>query len=45
MPANATCPQREQFADVCRPPERVLQELSVDVERRRGDELAIDLGE
>jgi hypothetical protein len=45
MPANVTCLQREQLSDVGRPPERVLQELGLDVEWRRGDELAVDLGE
>src|SRR5213083_2498466 len=45
MPADVTCLQLEQLADVDRASERVLQGLSVDVDRRRGHELAVDLGE
>jgi hypothetical protein len=45
MPANVTCLQPEQLAEVGRASERVLQGLGVNVDRRRGHELAVDLDE
>jgi hypothetical protein len=42
MLAYVTCLEPEQLAEVGRGPERV-QGLSVDVDRLRGNELAVDL--
>ena len=45
MPANLACPQLEQFAQVARGSERVFHGFGVDVDRRRGNEFAVDLTE
>jgi hypothetical protein len=45
MPANVNHLQLEQLAELGRRPKRVRHGLLVDVDRRRRDELAADLGE
>jgi hypothetical protein len=44
-PSNLACAQFQQLADVGGGHERVAQRLAVAIEWRRGDKLAMDLGE